>query len=162
MSKFWTDFTFGLAFGMGLAIAIGLLRLIVLAVNMLVGHSNLTIKRVVIDFLEWFSIQPAKYKIYIAGNHELSYQKDPGFKYQMIGQFPGVKYLESKGVTIDGVKFYGSPYTPMFYDWAFMLDRGESIAQEWENIPDDTNVLITHGPGFGSQSGTAPSGVVNG
>ena len=31
----------------------------------------------------------------------------------------------------------------------FNVDRGEKIRRKWEQIPDDTDVLITHGPPHG-------------
>ncbi len=49
---------------------------------------------------------------------------------------------------IDGVRFYGSPWTPVFMHWDFMLGPRE-IAEKWALIPDDTDVLITHGPPIG-------------
>ena len=33
--------------------------------------------------------------------------------------------------------------------WAFNRDRGEDIKQYWDNIPNNTDVLITHGPPYG-------------
>lgn len=39
---------------------------------------------------------------------------------------------------------YGSPKTPKMGNWAFQYPRGENV---WGNaIPDDTDVLVTHGP----------------
>jgi Icc-related predicted phosphoesterase len=55
-------------------------------------------------------------------------------------------YLEDSGVEIEGVRFWGSPWTPTFMDWAFMLERGEPLHQKWQLIPEDTDVLVTHGP----------------
>ena len=52
-------------------------------------------------------------------------------------------------MVIDGVKFYGSPWQPWFYDWAFKFERGPEIRAKWDLIPEDTDVLITHGPLFG-------------
>ena len=48
--------------------------------------------------------------------------------------------------TLNGIKFYGSPRTPEFFDWAFMYKRGKKAELIWSNIPDDTDILITHGP----------------
>jgi Icc-related predicted phosphoesterase len=45
--------------------------------------------------------------------------------------------------------FYGSPWQPTFYDWAFNLDRQEPCAAKWRQIPDGVDVLITHGPPLG-------------
>jgi Icc-related predicted phosphoesterase len=47
---------------------------------------------------------------------------------------------------IDGLKIYGSPWQPRFFDWAFNLNRGPEMAEKWKLIPDETNILITHGP----------------
>lgn len=58
-------------------------------------------------------------------------------------------YLEDSGVELDGVKFWGSPVQPEFYDWSFNRQRGAQIAAHWALIPDDTQVLITHGPAYG-------------
>ena len=48
-------------------------------------------------------------------------------------------------VVIDGIKFYGSPSTPTFGPWCFMKDRAKTH-EVWAKIPDDTDVLIVHGP----------------
>ena len=58
-------------------------------------------------------------------------------------------YLENSGVEIDGVKFWGSPWQPEFFNWAFNLPRGPKLAEMWALIPDDTDVLITHSPPYG-------------
>jgi len=47
-----------------------------------------------------------------------------------------------------------SSYTtrqPEFGGWGFNLPRGEACLEKWDLIPDDTDVLVTHGPplGFG-------------
>src|SRR5690606_27797878 len=59
---------------------------------------------------------------------------------------PGLTYLRDAGVEIDGVRFWGSPWQPEFFDWAFNLPRGEALAARWALVPEDTDVLITHGP----------------
>ena len=58
-------------------------------------------------------------------------------------------YLEDSGVVIDGLKFWGSPWTPEFFDWAFNARRGLQLFDKWQKIPLDTDVLITHGPPAG-------------
>jgi hypothetical protein len=58
-------------------------------------------------------------------------------------------YLQDSGVDIDGIKFWGSPWQPEFYNWAFNLPRGPELARVWAQIPNDTDVLITHGPPYG-------------
>jgi Icc-related predicted phosphoesterase len=58
-------------------------------------------------------------------------------------------YLQDEPVEIEGLKFYGSPWQPWFLDWAFNLERGESLRKVWARIPEDTDVLVTHGPPHG-------------
>ena len=82
----------------------------------------------------------------IAGNHDWVFEK-------IRDAWHGLKnivYLEDSGTEIDGVKFWGSPHQPWFYNWAFNHPRnGSRLAGYWSLIPDDTDVLITHGPPFG-------------
>ena len=50
----------------------------------------------------------------------------------------------------DNVRIYGSPWQPEFYNWAFNLPRnGEEMKARWDAIPDNTDILITHGPAYG-------------
>jgi Icc-related predicted phosphoesterase len=69
-----------------------------------------------------------------------------------------ITYLEDSSFTIETpefsrpIKFYGSPWQPWFYDWAFNLPRlGTELQEKWNRIPEDTDVLITHTPpnGYG-------------
>lgn len=100
------------------------------------------------DFLDWFSKLKFKYKIFIAGNHDFFLEHaHPRVIEQMIPT--GVIYLNDSGAEINGIKFWGSPITPWFHNWAFNRERGEEIKKHWELIPDDTDVLITHGPPMG-------------
>jgi Icc-related predicted phosphoesterase len=59
-------------------------------------------------------------------------------------------YLQDRAIELNGVKFYGSPWQPEFCNWAFNLSRdtGE-LGDKWAMIPEDTDVLITHGPPMG-------------
>lgn len=97
----------------------------------------------VFDFLEWYMTIPVKHKIYVAGNHDTSIEKRIHKKENFTDR--NIIYLEHEEITIDGVNFFGSPYTPTFGEWSFMKKR-EKINREWELIPHYTNVLIIHGP----------------
>ena len=102
---------------------------------------------VLYDFADWMSELPHK-KVVIAGNHDLSFTrrvKDDIIKYF---QDKGINYLEDSGVEIDGVKFWGAPWQPEFHNWSFNLPRGKALIEKWSLIPNDTNVLITHGPPY--------------
>ena len=99
------------------------------------------------NFLEWFDgIKGYEHKIFIAGNHDFGFQDNPNLCAKLLQDYPTVTYLEDSSVIIDGIKIYGSPWQPRFYNWAFNVDRGWDIAQKWEKIPQDTDILITHGP----------------
>lgn len=60
--------------------------------------------------------------------------------------------LNDNELVFEGVKFWGSPITPFFHNWAFNR-HPEDIEPHWDMIPDDVNVLITHGP---------PKGILDG
>jgi len=98
------------------------------------------------DFLDWFSNTPFTHKIFIAGNHDFGFEHVDYIAPDYIEK--GVHYLFDNSVEIDGIKFYGSPWQPEFYNWAFNLKRGEQLAKVWAKIPTDTDVLITHGPAY--------------
>lgn len=123
--------------------------------------------------IQWHINQLKYYKhvVLIAGNHDRSFDpkfnKEPNPYWDMetaarlnttkpfwlqdlLKSLEGtnVHYLEDSGVTIDGVKFWGSPWTPWFHGtyWAFNKWRGAESKEVWNQIPFDTDVLITHGP----------------
>lgn len=86
--------------------------------------------------------------LFTPGNHDRIIENDPATCRFML-QDVGVTMLIDEAVTVDDVVFYGSPYTPTFFNWSFMADRGEYIARVWNRIPDDVDVLFTHGPAYG-------------
>jgi Icc-related predicted phosphoesterase len=97
----------------------------------------------VIDFLMWLQQQPVKYKVIIAGNHDTSIESRLITKKDFKDK--GIIYLEHESIEIEGIKIFGSPYTPEFHNWAFNRKR-EKLGKIWDSIPDDIHVLITHGP----------------
>lgn len=101
----------------------------------------------VIDFLKWFSQLNFQHKIFIGGNHDFFLEKNRRSFGKMVPQ--GVTYLNDSGIEINGLKIWGSPVIPWFYNWAFNVPRGQSIKKHWDRIPEDTKVLITHGPPHG-------------
>lgn len=105
--------------------------------------------REVLPFLDWFGALPHAGKVLIAGNHDWGYQKSEHGIYVNRCNELGIDYLQDKAVIIGDVKFYGSPWQPWFCDWAFNLPRGKALASVWDRIPDDVNVLVTHGPPHG-------------
>lgn len=97
------------------------------------------------EFLKWFQKQPHKYKIFIAGNHDFFLEKEkPGVIDKIIPD--DIIYLNDSGICINDINIWGSPITPQFYNWAFNKPRGAAIARHWNLIPENTDLLITHGP----------------
>jgi len=96
----------------------------------------------------WFRKLQKKYTniILVPGNHDFCFERNFGLSKAAM---TNCIVLFDEAITIDGLKFYGSPWQPRFFDWAFNVDRGAKIARKWAAIPDDTDVLITHGPPFG-------------
>lgn len=90
-----------------------------------------------IDFMNWFCDLPYSHKIFICGNHD-----ECLYGASIDGLDSNVHYLCNSGIEIDGIKFYG---VPMFMSDC-ITDR-----QSWnyERIPPDTDILITHSPAFG-------------
>lgn len=97
-------------------------------------------------FDRWLGLLSHKDKLVIAGNHDTLFERNPGIGRLLMRN---CRYLQDEAAEIGGLKFWGSPHTPVFYNWAFNLPRGAKLAEKWAAIPEDTEVLITHGPPFG-------------
>ncbi len=89
---------------------------------------------------------PHRHKIVIAGNHDRCFEHQRSAARSLLRH---AHYLEDEAVEVAGLKFYGSPWQPWFFDWAFNLQRGPELRAKWQRIPDDTDVLVTHGPSLG-------------
>ena len=87
---------------------------------------------------------PHAHKVVIAGNHDRCFEDLPEAARACLP--PEVHYLQDSGCEIAGIRLWGSPWQPWFHSWAFNLPRGPELAAKWARIPDDTDVLITHGP----------------
>lgn len=97
----------------------------------------------------WLGEQAKRYPkgvMAIAGNHDWLFERDPALAQRIIEE-AGIVYLQDSGCIVDGYQIWGSPWQPEFCNWAFNLSRMDSsLAEKWAAIPDDTDILITHGP----------------
>lgn len=119
--------------------------------DVLVHAGDITPKgelHVVLDFAEWLAAQPFRHKVVIAGNHDycldISRRQYDGRAWKALEE-RGIHYLFDTSRTLDGVKFYGSPWCPRLSGWAF-FDRGYDC---FEHAPRDVDVLVTHAPPYG-------------
>jgi len=97
------------------------------------------------DFMDWYQKLNFDYKIFIAGNHDFYFEQASDSEIKAL--IPdNLIYLNDSGVTINNLNIWGSPIQPFFLNWAFNKKRGNEIMQHWKLIPDDTDILITHGP----------------
>lgn len=100
------------------------------------------------DFLDWFGKLPYSYKIFIAGNHDFYFEKEKASVIKNL--IPDtVHYLKDEEININGIRVWGSPYTPWFFRWAFNKRRGVPMAAHWQSVPPGIDVLLTHGPVYG-------------
>lgn len=124
--------------------------------------SNLGEPHDIEKFSKFLERQPFAHKIVIAGNHDLTFDEvnypriapnfHPRKHYEPAAikrLLTGCTYLEDSGCIVDGVHFWGSPWQPEFFDWAFNETRGPPILARWKRIPAGVDVLLTHGPPIG-------------
>jgi Icc-related predicted phosphoesterase len=104
------------------------------------------------DFCKWFNgLEQYDHKVFIAGNHDRMFEDYPEKAMEIVNSYKWVDYLQDNWIQVGDdtsmVKIYGSPWQPEFYNWAFNLPRnGTELKQVWDCIPNDTDILITHGP----------------
>ncbi|MEM6995386.1 MAG: metallophosphatase domain-containing protein [Myxococcota bacterium] len=96
-------------------------------------------------FVEWFAAQPATDKVFIAGNEDACCERNPE-RVHDVAAAAGVTYLDEEEIVIQGLRIYGSPVTPKFFNMAFNRERGPEIRRHWDAIPEGIDILITHGP----------------
>jgi len=113
-----------------------------------------------ISFSKWLFKQRYTKKIVIAGNHDnVLVLSAPGpFAYSSYNevtteQTAYADYLCDSGTEFDGLKIWGSPWTKRFEGMnpkcmAFTVDTDEQLAKNWEMIPNDIDILVTHCPPF--------------
>ena len=136
------------------------------------------------DFMDWFSQQPYRHKVFIAGNHDFGFEpigegrlcNEKGIfyfrgrelkkglekYYRDMAYFRGIHYLNKEAIELDGVKIYGIPDQPEFCGWAFNYYNNVVAEDIFSRIPEDTNVLLTHGPAFGILDSPSVTSLIGG
>ena len=106
------------------------------------------------DYLYWTCNLPYKKVIFISGNHDMLLQREDWHDfYSKIANGDKMAYLCDSGIEFEGLKIWGSPWTKIFERMnpkckAFTCDTEEELYKKFSLIPEDTDILITHGPPF--------------
>lgn len=114
----------------------------------------LTQKHHIENFIQWckFLLDDKIYKtiIWIAGNHDivlenliLNKKEDEFIKYLP----KNVYYLRDNLVEINGIKIYGTPWTPPFCKWGFNTPESK-LDDIFSKIPENTDIILSHGPAY--------------
>lgn len=99
----------------------------------------------------WMAAAPAERVVWIAGNHDTwIWEGGVGRKFEALER---VTYLQDTSAEVDGLKIYGTPWTAGFGIgaswWAFDLLNGPDHFDPFTRIPDDADIVVTHGPPHG-------------
>lgn len=86
----------------------------------------------------------------IAGNHDFVFERIPDSARML-----NWTYLRDEGVEYEGIKFWGTPWVPGLSRWAF-YGNDEALLARAGSIPPDTDILISHGPPYGTLDFTVP------
>jgi Icc-related predicted phosphoesterase len=91
----------------------------------------------------WLGELPHRHKIVIPGNNDYLLE-DPKERKVITNAI----LLVDSGVEIEGLKVWGSPTTPL-YGGAFGMSNPADRKRHWAQVPEDLDILVTHGPPFG-------------
>lgn len=105
------------------------------------------------EFAQWMGEQPHAHKILVAGNHDYCFdRKLRGSSMSALSrelcQQNRVTYLRGESISIRGMNFFGFPWQPIFRHMAFNAREAE-LRGRLKLVPENTHVLISHGPAYG-------------
>jgi predicted phosphodiesterase len=102
-----------------------------------------------LDWLKYHANFVGAKAVLTPGNHDWIFQYHPDLMKDECRK-RGIFLLQHEAMIYKhgekDYKIFGSPYQPEFCDWAFNVPRGPKLAEKWAQIPEDTEILITHGP----------------
>ena len=101
----------------------------------------------IVSFITWFSKLQYKYKIIVAGNHDIQIHSMLNWFLGLLTN-TGIIYLQDSGINLKDKKIYGTPWSPIFMNWAFMLYSDE-LEYYYNKIPNGIDLLISHCPPYG-------------
>ena len=86
------------------------------------------------EFAYWYSKFPAQAKLFIPGNHDLSFEFEPHVASHILRQH-GIQWLQKHVIDIYNLSFYALPATPWLHSP--------------EELPANLDILATRGPANG-------------
>lgn len=92
-------------------------------------------------FFTWYRALPIATKIFVPGNHSTAIAQG----LLRPTDFADIHFLIHDQMNTAGLNVFGTPYTPEFFNWSYMKPR-EALDAVWQTIPDEVDILITHGP----------------
>ena len=104
------------------------------------------------EMSEWLNELPHKRVVAIFGNHDFTEHSEIKYMKQM---FERVNLLFNESIEIDGLKIWGSPYSPFFNNWAWM-QPDNMLKEIWDTIPLETEIIVTHTMPYGILDGVLP------
>lgn len=112
-------------------------------------------------FASWMAAQPHKTKIVVPGNHDVWCMKNLDSARNLFAG-EGIEFLVDSGTALpNGKTVWGVPWTPDFHSdtWGFNYCQSGRTAEEiWSAVPDDVDILISHGPPKGIRDHIEPWG----
>ena len=111
----------------------------------------------VADFNDWLGGLPHRHKIVVPGNHEFFLEADPSER----SLLSNATLLINEGVEIEGLRIWGTPVNPL-YGGAFGLSSAKDRKRLYAEIPQNTDVVISHGPPYGILDTAPVSGLHQG
>jgi Icc-related predicted phosphoesterase len=108
-------------------------------------------------FNAWLGELKHRTKICVPGNHEFFLANDPSRR----SLLSNASILINESIEVEGLKIWGSPVTPLA-NAAFGMSSAEDRRRLYAQIPEDTDVLVTHGPPYGILDSTPESGFHSG
>jgi Icc-related predicted phosphoesterase len=118
------------------------------------------------SFTSFLSAQNKKFKMIIAvgGNHDITLDKDfykrEGHKHHnppldidrsraYFTENNDITYLEDSGANFNGINIFGHPWICPIGPWAFTYKNPYHEKKMVRKIPENTDILVTHGPAKG-------------
>ena len=89
------------------------------------------------EALRWFDAQSHRHKISIPGNHDLDHTDLFSQHYPL---------LIGSSIDVEGLSIYGAPWQSNWPGWAYWTPSSKEL---WADIPEGTNLLVTHAPAYG-------------